>query len=125
MVVFFDIDGTIVDDRTQIIPESAVRAVERLGENGHLAVVNTGRPYSHIDPRVREMAFGAWICGCGMEIKLRDGLSAGLRSRMSAAECGMPPVRAASGACMRAMTERCIWMGSIPKTDGSNRRPPE
>lgn len=73
MVVFFDIDGTIVDDRTQIIPESAVRAVERLGENGHLAVVNTGRPYSHIDPRVREMAFGAWICGCGMEIKLRDG----------------------------------------------------
>ena len=32
MVVFFDIDGTIVDDDTQIIPESAVRAVERLGE---------------------------------------------------------------------------------------------
>lgn len=73
MVVFFDIDGTIVDDDTQIIPESAIRAVERLGEKGHLAVVNTGRPYSHIDPRVREMAFGAWICGCGMEIRLRDG----------------------------------------------------
>ena len=72
MVVFFDIDGTIVDDDTQIIPESAVRAVERLGENGHLAVVNTGRPYSHIDPRVREMAFGGWICGCGMEIRLYD-----------------------------------------------------
>ncbi len=73
MVVFFDIDGTIVDDDTQIIPESAVRAVERLRENGHLAVVNTGRPYSHIDPRVRQMAFGGWICGCGMEIRLYDG----------------------------------------------------
>lgn len=72
MVVFFDIDGTIVDDETQIIPPSAVRAVERLGENGHVAVVNTGRPYSHIDPRVRAMAFGGWVCGCGMEVRLGD-----------------------------------------------------
>ena len=38
MVVFFDIDGTIVDDATQIIPASAVRAVERLRqlEQGNL-----------------------------------------------------------------------------------------
>ncbi len=72
MVVFFDIDGTIIDDDTQIIPESAIRAVEQLGKNGHLAVVNTGRPYSHIDPRIRKMAFAGWICGCGMEILL-DG----------------------------------------------------
>lgn len=72
MVIFFDIDGTIIDDSTQIIPPSAIRAVEQLGKNGHLAVVNTGRPYSHIDPRIREMAFGGWICGCGMEILL-DG----------------------------------------------------
>ena len=70
MVVFFDIDGTIVDDDTQVIPESAIRAVEQLGKNGHIAVVNTGRPYSHIDPRVRAMAFGGWVCGCGMEIRL-------------------------------------------------------
>lgn len=72
MVVFFDIDGTIVDDETQIIPESAVRAVEALGKNGHLAVVNTGRPLGNIDPRVRAMAFGGWVCACGMEVWL-DG----------------------------------------------------
>ena len=70
MVVFFDLDGTVVDDATQIIPPSAIRAVEQLGKNGHLAVVNTGRPYGHIDPRIREMAFRGWICGCGMEIVL-------------------------------------------------------
>ena len=69
MVVFFDIDGTIVDNETQIIPESAIRAVEALGRNGHLAVVNTGRPYAHIDPRVRAMPFGAFICACGMELR--------------------------------------------------------
>ena len=72
MVIFFDLDGTIVDDATQIIPDSAVRAVEELGRRGHLAVVNTGRPYGHIDPRIRRMAFAGWICGCGMEILL-DG----------------------------------------------------
>ena len=70
MVVFFDLDGTIVDDATQIIPDSAVRAVEELGRRGHLAVVNTGRPYGHVDPRIRQMAFAGWICGCGMEVLL-------------------------------------------------------
>lgn len=70
MVVFFDIDGTLVDEETQIIPESAIRAVEQLGKNGHVAVVNTGRPFSHIDPRVRAMAFRGWVCGCGMELRL-------------------------------------------------------
>ena len=70
MVIFFDIDGTIVDDATQIIPDSTVQAIRALRSNGHLSVVNTGRPFGHIDPRVRAMDFGAWICGCGMEVIL-------------------------------------------------------
>ena len=74
MVVFFDIDGTIVDDRSQIIPQSAVDAVEKLREKGHIPVINTGRPFSHIDPRVRAMAFEAYVCGCGMEILLENRL---------------------------------------------------
>ena len=57
MVIFFDIDGTIVDDGTQIIPRSTIESVEKLRALGHIPVVNTGRPYSHIDPRVRAMAF--------------------------------------------------------------------
>lgn len=70
MVVFFDIDGTVVDNDTQIIPESAVEAIRLLRENGHLPVVNTGRPYGHIDPRIRAMEFDGWICACGMEVIL-------------------------------------------------------
>ena len=70
MVVFFDIDGTVVDNDTQIIPESTVEAIHRLREKGHLPVVNTGRPYGHVDPRVRAMDFGGWICACGMEVIL-------------------------------------------------------
>ena len=68
MVVFFDIDGTIVDEKTQQIPQSAIDAVSTLTERGHIPVINTGRPYCHIDPRVRQMAFPAWVCGCGMEV---------------------------------------------------------
>lgn len=68
MVIFFDIDDTIVHDATQTIPESTVRAVAQLTQNGHTPIINTGRPYSHIDPRVREMAFAGWVCSCGMEV---------------------------------------------------------
>ena len=72
MVVFFDIDGTIIDSPTNRIPESAVRAVEKLKENGHVAIVNTGRPYYQVDARVKQMAFRGFACGCGMEVFL-DG----------------------------------------------------
>ena len=72
MVVFFDIDGTVVDYETQIIPESTVEAIRLLRKNGHLPVVNTGRPIGHVDPRVRQLDFCGWICSCGMELIL-DG----------------------------------------------------
>lgn len=72
MVVFFDIDGTVVDNDTQIIPESAVEAIRLLRKNGHIPVVNTGRPLGQVDPRIRALDFEGWVCACGMEVVL-DG----------------------------------------------------
>lgn len=72
MVIFFDIDGTIIDSRTNQIPPSALRAVERLRANGHIPIVNTGRPYFQVDERVKQMAFRGFACGCGLEVLL-DG----------------------------------------------------
>lgn len=72
MVVFFDIDGTLVDDKTQILPQSAADAVRALVQQGHIPVVNTGRPYSHLDPRIRALPFAGWICAGGQEILLQD-----------------------------------------------------
>ena len=97
MVVFFDIDDTIVDNATHVIPHSAIRAVERLRERGHIPIVNTGRPFAHTDPRVRDMAFSGWVCGCGMEILLNgEHLHFELPStelcrlvRTAARDCGM------------------------------------
>ena len=72
MVVFFDNDGTVVDYETQIIPDSVVEAIRLLRKNGHIPVVNTGRPIGHIDPRVQKLDFSGWICSCGMELILND-----------------------------------------------------
>ena len=72
MVVFFDIDGTVVDYETQIIPESVVEAIRLLKKNGNIPVVITGRPIGHVDPRVQKLDFSGWICSCGMELIL-DG----------------------------------------------------
>ena len=72
MVLFFDIDGTLVDNASQVLPESTVRAIGALRSAGHVAIVNTGRPYSHIDPRVRALPCAGWVCSCGMEIRLEE-----------------------------------------------------
>ena len=72
MVIFFDIDGTIIDDKTNEIPASTIRAVEALAEKGHIPIVNTGRAYFQVDRRVTRMAFRGFACGCGMEVLL-DG----------------------------------------------------
>lgn len=68
-LIFFDIDGTILDDRYHA-PESAVSAIRACRENGHICVVNTGRPFSHIEPVVKEIGFDGYVCSCGQHILL-------------------------------------------------------
>ena len=67
-IVFFDIDGTLVDGPTHQIPQSAVEAIRKLRENGHLAFINTGRTLVSIEPRIREIGFDGLVCGCGTHI---------------------------------------------------------
>ena len=72
MIIFFDIDGTLVDEESQIIPASAVEAISALRQKGHTPIINTGRPSSHLDPRVRAMPFAGWVCSGGMEVFVND-----------------------------------------------------
>ena len=69
-LVFFDIDGTLVDGPTHQIPQSAVEAIRKLRENGHLAFINTGRTLVSIEPRIREIGF----CLLYTSPSPRDGL---------------------------------------------------
>ena len=49
MLIFFDIDGTMIDEETKVVPESAIEAVRRARENGHVCVINTGRSKKLVD----------------------------------------------------------------------------
>lgn len=64
-IVFFDIDGTFLSDLTHKIPDSAVRALQKLQSNGHLAFINTGRTYVSIPDEIKGCGFDGYICGCG------------------------------------------------------------
>ncbi len=70
-ILFFDIDGTIIDERGYI-PPSAVEAIHAAQQGGHLCIVNTGRPFGHVDRRVKAIGFDGYICSCGQHIEL-DG----------------------------------------------------
>ena len=63
--LFFDVDGTLLDEKTRRIPESAVKAVQEARRQGHLAFVNSGRVSRLLDS-VRDMIeMDGWLCGCG------------------------------------------------------------
>ncbi len=72
MVIFFDIDGTLVDEKSQILPRSTADAIGALVERGHIPVVNTGRPFTHIDPRVRALPFAGCVAAGGSEVRIGD-----------------------------------------------------
>lgn len=72
MVIFFDIDGTLVDEKSQILPRSTADAIGALVERGHIPVVNTGRPFTHIDPRVRALPFVGCVAAGGSEVRIGD-----------------------------------------------------
>ena len=70
MIVFFDLDGTLIsDDEAYIIPDSAVNAIHKAQKNGHLMYVDTGRTVMNVEQRIRDIGFDGYICGCGMYIE--------------------------------------------------------
>lgn len=69
-MIFFDIDGTLIDPRTGLIPDSARTAIRRAQQRGHLLFVNTGRVICDIDPDVRALGFDGYVCGCGTHVEL-------------------------------------------------------
>ena len=70
--VFFDIDGTLWDFNSNI-PESTVRGIHKLQENGHLAFINTGRSRSFVrKENLLSIGFDGIVSGCGTMIEYQD-----------------------------------------------------
>lgn len=70
--MFFDIDGTLMEDtREHFIPESTLHALKLARSAGHLLFVNTGRPLVNVDDDVRRLGFDGYVCGCGTYVEWR------------------------------------------------------
>ena len=73
-IIFFDIDGTLVIEKEQIIPESTINALKKAKENGHLLFVNTGRPFCGLSKDLYSLNFDGYICGSGTHIYLGEDI---------------------------------------------------
>ena len=71
-VLFFDIDGTILSEKTRTIPQSAVTALQMAKKAGHLLFINTGRTICSIPTEIRGMPFDGFLCGCGTNLFFHD-----------------------------------------------------
>lgn len=69
--VFFDIDGTLWNERMQI-PRSTPDAVRSLRAAGHYAFLCSGRSRSNIrTPELLEIGFDGMVAACGTDIEFR------------------------------------------------------
>ncbi len=69
-VLFFDIDGTLIDEEKDIVPESAKRALREVKENGHLLFICSGRCRAIIPEDVIALGFDGIVGGCGTYIEI-------------------------------------------------------
>lgn len=70
--LFFDIDGTLLSEKTGEVPLSAKEALEKARERGHLTFINTGRTIACIPYELKQIRFSGWLCGCGTYIQYGD-----------------------------------------------------
>lgn len=83
-ILFFDIDGTILSEKTHIISNDTKEAIEAARKNGHLAFINTGRTLEELDHRILSLEFDGFVCGCGTYIMHKEKV---LLSNLLTKEC--------------------------------------
>ena len=71
-LLFFDIDGTLLDDEEKVVPESAVNALRKVRENGHLTFICTGRCKNIWPQEILDIGFDGVVGGCGTNIFYHD-----------------------------------------------------
>ncbi len=69
--IFFDIDGTLLDNDKGIIP-STVEALEKARANGHKLFINTGRSYAELGTGFEKFKFDGLVCAAGSYIKIGE-----------------------------------------------------
>lgn len=73
-ILFFDMDGTLWDIHN-VVPDSTVKALNKLQEAGHKIFINTGRARGYVrDERLLSLGFDGIIAGCGTTIEIGEDL---------------------------------------------------
>ncbi len=67
-IMFFDIDGTLINTGDECFTPDAMDAIRQARENGHLMFINTGRVVANIEPFMFDEAFNGFVCACGTYI---------------------------------------------------------
>lgn len=70
--LFFDVDGTLLSEKTKKVPESAVCAILEARQKGHLVFINSGRVYSHLSQIRKLVDVDGYLCGCGTYVRGGD-----------------------------------------------------
>lgn len=68
-ILFFDIDGTLIDEETDLVPDSAKRALAAAKENGHVLFICSGRCKAIIPLEIIGLGFDGMVGGCGTYIE--------------------------------------------------------
>lgn len=71
-VVFLDIDGTLIPEGEDRIPDSALAAIRKAQEQGHYMFINTGRCLANVEDYLLKVGFDGFVCGCGTYIRYKD-----------------------------------------------------
>ena len=67
-LLFFDIDGTLLDNDTNQVPDSTIKALKKAQAAGHKIFLCTGRSRVFIPKQVAEIGFDGMVAGCGTAI---------------------------------------------------------
>lgn len=95
--LFFDIDGTLLSEKTGKIPESAKEALKEARRRGHMVFINSGRVYGHLKDIRAEVEADGYLCGCGTYIVVEDKViychriprERGIQIKKDIDECGL------------------------------------
>ncbi|MDD8049406.1 MAG: HAD-IIB family hydrolase [Thomasclavelia sp.] len=72
--MFFDIDGTLTDEKTKKIVPSALKAIRELEDNGHFVCIATGRAHYKAVNFAREIGVKNLVCSGGGALVVNDKL---------------------------------------------------
>lgn len=71
-IIFFDIDGTIVDHFKNEIPSSTIKALKLLIKNGHKIAIASGKGPKYIENMFEDINFDTYVAYNGNYVKLNN-----------------------------------------------------